>query len=187
MIAPTLYNHAPLPSVADEVAAIRHYHNATVLDGDVGLIDITRETNARNYDVLWFATGATDAEIHLSRMMIGFDEIRRVRAASKARLIFLSACDTQTLPNRLRVTNAHILAGISQIDDRVASSVGMQFAKALHTLRSIRKAYYSLEAGEDWLYLPPNGSLEDGRWYWLAAGAGLAVAFFVGMFAYGNL
>lgn len=41
MIAPTLYNHEPLSSVADEIAEIRKYHDALVLDGDVDLIDIT--------------------------------------------------------------------------------------------------------------------------------------------------
>lgn len=63
----------------------------------------------------------------------------------------------------------------------------MQFARALYELRSIRKAYYSLHAGDEWLYLSPNGSLEDARWYWLAGGIGLGVAFLVGMMAFGAL
>ena len=185
MIAPTLYEHPPLPHVADEISAIRRWHNATVLEGNVDLADITRAVNERYYDVLWFATGASGDRIHLSKMTIGYDEIRRTIASSGARLLFLSACDTQTLPNRLRSANIHILAGISDIEDHVASSVGMQFAAALYRLRSIRKAYFSLSSGKDWLYLSPNGALEDERWYWLAGGVGLAVAFFVGMMAFG--
>lgn len=187
MIAPTLYNHEPLPSVADEVAEIRRYHDAFVLKGDVGLIDITRAVNDSDFDVIWFATGASGNEIHLSREMMGFSDIMRTIFASKSRLLVLSTCDTQTLPNRLRAANVHIFAGISEVEDSVAASVDMLFARALCENRSIRKAYESLRAGEDWLYLSPNGSLEDNRWYWLAGGIGIGIAFFVGMMAFGAL
>ena len=187
VIAPTLHNHNPLPSVADEIAEIRRYHDALVLDGDVDLIDITRAVNDGNFDVLWFATGAAGNQVHLSRETIGAGELMRLLAASKARLLVLATCDTQTLPNRLRAANVHILAGIDVVRDDFAASVSMQFARALYELRSIRKAYYSLSAGEEWLYLSPNGALEDARWYWLAGGIGIAVAFFVGMMALGAL
>ena len=187
MIAPTLHNHEPLPGVADEVAEIRKYHNAKVLDGDVGLIDITRAVNEEDFNVLWFATGAKGNLIHLSRTTIGYDEIRRLIAAARNRLLFLSACDTQALPNRLRAANIHILAGIANIEDYTAASVGMLFARALYEQRSIRKAFDILRVGESYLYLSPNGALEDARWYWLAGGIGLTVAFFVGMMAFGAL
>lgn len=183
VIAPTMHNHEPLPHVADEIAEIRRWHNARVLGGDVGLLDITSELNDNDYNVIWFAAGAVGDRIHLSRVNIGYSELMQMVSNPVTRLLFLSACDTQALPNKLRAANIHILAGIAAIEDSAAASFGMKFARALYKHGSIRKAYYSLGASEDWLYLPPNGGLEDEKYYYFAFGLALGIAFLVGALA----
>jgi hypothetical protein len=176
VIAPTLYEHEPLPGVRDEIEELQRYHDVTPLRDDVDLAGITRAVNKGRFDALWFSTGATDGQLHLSRQRIDHEQIIGLAKACKARLVVLSACDTQMLPNRLRVANVHVFAGITELIDHEAASVMMLFAKALHNQRSIRKAYEAIGAGDNYLYLSPNGSLEDDRWYWLIAGAGISAA-----------
>jgi len=187
VIAPTLREHEELPNKFHEISEIRRYHNATVIEGDVDLLDLSRAVNENNYNVIWIISGATGDKIHLSTSTIGYDELRRIISASGARLLMLSSCDTKILPNRLRAANIHILAGINILEDRVAASVGMQFARELRRQSSIRKAYYALNANENWLYLSPNGGLEDAKYYFFAFGLGLGIAFIVGMIAAGTV
>lgn len=152
VIAP---DHADLPNVAAEIAAISRHHDATILSGMVRDSDIALAVEENDYDVLWWLThgdkdGVVLSDGHLSAAGVG----QYVRS-SNARLNILNTCDSEQVALRIVAAGqADMVCTIGAVDNQDAIRIGMLLAPALSELSDTYAAYKAVApTGGQYRYL----------------------------------
>lgn len=162
LIAPT----APdLPFQPVEVERLVNILGAKLRSGRVQCSSVFDAIEEYRPELLWFSAHGSEDGIHMDDCIIDGDMLSSAVRGTPVRLIYLNSCESRATAERIYgATGCHVIATISEIDDRHAFVTAQRFAALIAAGESAIGAYEKAKT-PDLVYVPminANGNGYEG-------------------------
>jgi hypothetical protein len=139
MVAP---DHADLPNVAAELAAVSSQHDTVRLVGMVRDADMASVVQEGPFDVLWFASHGSKHGVLLSDGPLDIQGVGQYVRAAGAKLCVLNTCDSENVAlSIISGGTADMICTIGPVGDQNAARLAILLAGELTRTRDSYEAY----------------------------------------------
>lgn len=138
MVAPDF----DLPGVHREIESLTRSVQTTILRVGVTRQRIIEEIDNKEYDVLWFASHASEEGVQLNDEVISVADLCTIVANSRCRVLVLNTCDAEIVGAAIHgATHVNVVAGVGKLEDASAYQAGVLFIRNLSRYNSVTDAY----------------------------------------------